>query len=509
MCTYLDQVGSTYYFRRVVPGELRAFIRTRTGAPRTEWKISLKTKDRDAAKRMIPSHTIATQAEIDAAQRAQSQSAHSAPQTVPQRVSDHAARIEAAMAQHAEDGAELARREMSAKEERYDAREALRRRWRDLRKKSTLEMTPDEAAALDLIRDMEYELTLERERHLTKAVERAEDRRGVMPAVPTRVQPSSAVPLLETFDSYAAEQCIKPNTASEWRNVIKALIAFLGHDDADKIGVADLERWKAALLAGTTKRGTKREPRTVKNGYFTPLKAALNWAVENHKLSENVATKVVIRIPRKAKLRDRDFTADEATRILTASLVPASDLHAAETVIARRWIPWLCAYTGARVNEMGQLRGKDVTQIDGIWTIRITPEAGTVKANAARVVPLHPHLIEQGFLAVVEGKGDAPLFYDPGKTRRPGEGNRHFKKVGERLRDWVRNNVGISDPAVQPNHGWRHTFKSRALAANMPERIADAIQGHAAKTVGQTYGSVPLATMYEAIAAMPRFEVKD
>ena len=67
MCTYLDQVGATYYFRRVVPAELRPFIRTKTGAPRTEWKLSLGTKDRDVAKRKIPDFTIETQREIDAA----------------------------------------------------------------------------------------------------------------------------------------------------------------------------------------------------------------------------------------------------------------------------------------------------------------------------------------------------------------------------------------------------------------------------------------------------------
>ena len=58
--------------------------------------------------------------------------------------------------------------------------------------------------------------------------------------------------------------------------------------------------------------------------------------------------------------------------------------------------------TGARVNEFSQLRKKDVQQVDGIWTVRITPEAGTVKTNEARVVPLHEHLIQQGFLDMVK-----------------------------------------------------------------------------------------------------------
>src|SRR4051812_41360462 len=54
MCTYLDQVGATYYFRRVVPAELRPHLLTATGKPRAEFKLSLGTKDRETAKRRLP-----------------------------------------------------------------------------------------------------------------------------------------------------------------------------------------------------------------------------------------------------------------------------------------------------------------------------------------------------------------------------------------------------------------------------------------------------------------------
>ena len=146
--------------------------------------------------------------------------------------------------------------------------------------------------------------------------------------------------------------------------------------------------------------------------------------------------------------------------------------------------------------------------LEGIWTIRITPEAGTQKTNAARIVPLHPHIIEQGFLAAIKPKGEGAIFYDPSRQRVQSDDNRHIKKVGERLVIWVRTGVGITDRGVKPNHGWRHTFKTLAMATEMPERIADAIQGHAPKTVGQTYGAVPIKTMADAIAKIPRFIVK-
>ncbi len=155
------------------------------------------------------------------------------------------------------------------------------------------------------------------------------------------------------------------------------------------------------------------------------------------------------------------------------------------------------------------MRTQDLSDIDGIWALHITPEAGTVKGQKARVVPLHPHLVEQGFTAIVAALAEGPVFYDPKLQRVAEAGNRHFKKVGERLAEWVRKDVGITDPNVQPNHGWRHLFKTRALEAEIPERVTDAIQGHAAKTVGRTYGSVSLKVKADAIATMPRFELSN
>jgi integrase len=170
-------------------------------------------------------------------------------------------------------------------------------------------------------------------------------------------------------------------------------------------------------------------------------------------------------------------------------------------------VPWLCAYTGARVGEFSQLRGEDVQKIDGIWAARLTPDAGTVKTKEARTVPLHEHLIAQGFLDFVAAHGPGPLFYDPGRRKVQSDSNRHIKKVGEHLGKWVRAVVGVNDPALQPNHAWRNTFKTAAYAAGIQEAISDAIQGHSARTTGRGYNATSLATMAGAIQVIPRYEL--
>jgi hypothetical protein len=68
--------------------------------------------------------------------------------------------------------------------------------------------------------------------------------------------------------------------------------------------------------------------------------------------------------------------------ILAATLAPVSRLMTPENAAARRWVPWLCAYTGGRVNEMTQLRESDVFPVLGLPCVRITPEAGSAFAAA-------------------------------------------------------------------------------------------------------------------------------
>jgi integrase len=156
---------------------------------------------------------------------------------------------------------------------------------------------------------------------------------------------------------------------------------------------------------------------------------------------------------------------------------------------------------------MTQLRAQDVRQIEGVWTINITPEAGGVKTGKARIVPIHEHLIAQGFLDVVKAQGKGPLFYNPERGRGGSDANPHYKKMGERLAAWVRK-LGVDDPDVQPNHAWRHLFKTTARSVRMDPEARDTIQGHALDTEGKKYGVYPLPLLSEELAKLPRFETE-
>ncbi len=67
----------------------------------------------------------------------------------------------------------------------------------------------------------------------------------------------------------------------------------------------------------------------------------------------------------------------------------------------------------------------------------------------------------------------------------------------------------MSDPNVAPNHGWRHRFKTVGMEAGIPNRILDAIQGQAPRSVADTYGDVTLRTVAKEIERIPWFHLDE
>ncbi|UPK40812.1 tyrosine-type recombinase/integrase (plasmid) [Bradyrhizobium sp. 186] len=304
------------------------------------------------------------------------------------------------------------------------------------------------------------------------------------------------VPLRALFKSYGKEAQLSPATVKRWSPVVDRLIAHLGHDDAAAIARADIVAWKDALLEGGMKNITVRDV------YLAATKAMFQFAVDQGLLAENPAKEVRVRVRKKVKEREKGFDGEEAKTILTATLRPLSHLISEEMAAARRWLPWIGAYTGARINELTPLTAADFVKRDGIWIIRI--RGANNKTRTYREVPLHGHLIEQGLLYYAKSRGKRPLFYDPGRSRGGKDSNPHHKKVAERIAEWVRA-LGIE--GVAPNHGWRHRFSSIARFVGMPEDVRNIIQGHAGGKVADDYGETwPLVALRE-IEKLPRYVV--
>lgn len=321
------------------------------------------------------------------------------------------------------------------------------------------------------------------------------------------VSESKKVLLWPSWEKYQGS--LAPSTRKRWRSVMRRVEARFGSDlmkiDRDKV-IA----WRDDRLNEINPRTREKiNPTTVKEGDIAALHWLLERLVNDNKLSINAASNVEVLTKTAPRGREKGFTESEATRILSATLAPPSHLMSEVNAAVRRWVPWMCAYTGARVNEVTQARFCDVS-LDPkhqIWVLRITPEAGSTKNGNYRDVPLHPHLVEQGLIDYVMTRKGKPLFFDEARNRNRSEENPYYKKQGERLAEWVRSQVGIKDKRVKPNHGWRHRFTS-VSRGRMHSDVVDVIQGHAPRREAQNYGDTWIEVAYAEICKHPRYDVE-
>jgi len=304
--------------------------------------------------------------------------------------------------------------------------------------------------------------------------------------------------LLEAWWAERSAAGTAKSTYTNYRGTLRHLAAFLKHDQAHQVRPEDIVAYKDHRLA------EGRSIKTVKDTDLSALKSLFGWAVSNRKLSTDPTIGVKLKPGRTIVARQKWFSEEEARRILRGALTVERGQDTEKTWLAKRWAPWLMAYSGARVGEIAQLRKQDIQQIGGAWHMVITPEAGSVKTGKYRNVPLHPHLVELGFLEMVKARPDGYLFVDPKADRGtvPGTVSGLVNRLSEFGRRFVQGR------GVSPNHGWRHYFINRAREHGMDTELRNMITGHTARDVaGKVYGGP--AGLVREINKLPRISLEE
>jgi integrase len=170
------------------------------------------------------------------------------------------------------------------------------------------------------------------------------------------------------------------------------------------------------------------------------------------------------------------------------------------------WLPVLMYYSGARVEELAQLRASEVVRPEGIDCLSILASIDeddgdrTVKtASSRRMIPLHPDVVARGFLEYVKSLPSGGMLF-PGLEPCPK--GRYSTNFAKRWSVYLRDVVGLKSSA-SPSHGFRHAFKTLAREVQIQTEVSDAITGHAGEGVGRSYGEMPLKLMAREIARIP------
>lgn len=171
------------------------------------------------------------------------------------------------------------------------------------------------------------------------------------------------------------------------------------------------------------------------------------------------------------------------------------------------WLPLIGYFTGARTNEIAQLDTADIRDVDGYPCFDFCPdnpkafEAKRVKTEEARQVPIHPRLIELGFLDYVNSQHQAKqkklfgdgLTYLPPRNSESDHNKEGWAKAASKFFNESPKGYLVEIGVHVPHDGkslysFRHTLETNLGHAkrdgkSIDQTIIDAITGHAPETI--------------------------
>ena len=313
----------------------------------------------------------------------------------------------------------------------------------------------------------------------------------------------------------------KPRTHKQYTGYFTIFLQILGEDTpVDTIDHATVRHIKETLLAlpaGMNKKAAfkdKTVPEILEinkteghetlsvntiNGYITCLGAFFKWCVGNGYMSTNYADGAKIKVNRQKRPDQiRQAFSPQDLRALFGSPDYKEDKHKESYQF---WLPVLGLYTGARINELCQLRLDDIQAVNGIPSLILQEDSKdsevSIKNSASmRTVPLHPFVANKlnlmGHVQAMREKGETRLF--------PELPYQNFN-YGHKATKWFgryKQSCGI-DSKQKVFHSFRHTLSDNLKQQLITETIIDELTGHAVQgeTMGRYGKRYPVETLYK------------
>jgi integrase len=253
-------------------------------------------------------------------------------------------------------------------------------------------------------------------------------------------------------------------------------------------------------------------PDTINLKWIGPVNRLFDWLVTEEKLGKNPCEDVRSEQENgeAANTKRLPFKPDQISKIfaITSKGSPKTALY---------WLPLLMLTTGARPNELAQLRTDDLDATfngrphlnvlcllddddetaDRKYTSldEFKMEQRVKSAAARRMIPLHPLMIEAGFVDFVTQRhaGSAKQLF---RELSPDRHGFWSAAISKRLNRIVRQQLGITNPRYSI-YSFRHCFIDACRAAGIPEETRMKLMGHQLGGVQGIYGN-PVALPHES-----------
>jgi integrase len=380
-----------------------------------------------------------------------------------------------------------------------------------LAKASPEGLSPEQRAIRYILRDKDYFRQVAEE-HL--AIARSELKRvqaelkavregGAKPSEPAPAV-SGGHTLEDLVDKWAAERRVSAKGKEDHQAIVRWFKERVGDLSVEAITKRDVLTFKDKLvLEGATLANVKVK--------LSRLRTLLNYAASNDLIPANPASDVRVVLTDSDRTKRKPFDLSALTSIFSSPVYSRDERPTEGRGEAAYWLPLLGLYTGARLEELGQLRPSDVQNetypdadevSQSAWLIHVVEDdeddLKLKNSMSERVIPVHPVLEQLGFIrfvAAAKSAGQQRLFPE----LRPNKYNRLTAKWGEWFGDYKRNVVGITDRRLV-FHSFRHSFKDFGRG-RLTDGVQRQIMGHSGGDVADSYGSgFPLWKLVEGMA---------
>jgi integrase len=331
------------------------------------------------------------------------------------------------------------------------------------------------------------------------------------PAAPATVTPTNGNGNLERFsvalDHYLVwlrdVQKVRTGTLADYRSKAERFLKFVNDPS---LGAVTIDQAKAFLdeVAKDT------APATV-NLYHIACKAVFEHSrKERHKFT---GVNPFSFRQRKAMARSKaKFTTDELNRIFNSPTFAEREIKPAKYGVESA-LPWAAAialYSGASLEEVAQLRPRDIRQEAGNgWVIHITPEAALsselMRKSRERTVPLHPELERLGLLKYMAALPRGAEWLFPGLPIHKSKGKRS-PRLGKAFNNW-RRSLGIDYEDRQLDfHSLRHCFGRAIEDVGMTAQDRARLLGHPVPGISSSVYSSPELARVAPLVARVKWE---
>lgn len=322
--------------------------------------------------------------------------------------------------------------------------------------------------------------------------------------------PEARLSLSEIVDQWETARTPRAKTARKARVIVGEFDALTGGVRIGAVTSDHVQAYKEKLVESGRAGATG-------NNLLNLLRAVIRYAKECKIIEIDPCQGIAIRTDKKKTKARNIYDRGDLAALFGTSVWSSGDRPVGGRGEAAYWLPLLALYSGARLEELGQLRLIDIAtesyvdadDADATATvIRIVEdETDGLKlknVGSVRRVPIHPELIRLGFLDYVErlrATGAMRVFPDL-RPDRDGVLTASWSKWFGR---WLRKEARILDRRIT-FHSFRHSFKHYARQLGLAPDVQNEITGHETGDVANSYGglSYPLLPL---VQAMERYRV--